>query len=175
MGENRLSVLLGTGWYCNDDKLITDPCDRFGTPKLFFQIHLFYDDCTVSIKSDESVLVRNTARVSQLFVGDWYDFTAPKEEFFNARICNSPSGKLVAPACEHDAVIQEIKPISETFNGRVREYDFGINHSGGVCLKVKGERGKKLTLRYYEVKTDGKLNWKRITILWNKKENRETV
>lgn len=158
IGENCLSVLLGTGWYCNDDKLISDPCDRFGYPKLFFQIHLHYGVRVEIIQSDESVLVRNTPRISQLFLGDREDFTVLEKEFFKARICSSPSGKLVWPACEHDAVIKELKPLSSAVYDGVTEYDFGINHSGGVALKVKGERGKKLTLRYYEVKTDGELN-----------------
>lgn len=158
IGENNLSILLGTGWYCNDDKLITDPCDRFGTPKLFFEIHLFYDDYVSVIKSTHETLVRNTHRRSQLFAGDKEDFTAKEEAFIFSRPCNAPSGKLVCPKCEHDAVIEKLDYISLIQYDNVKEFDFKINHSGGVALKIKGERGKKLTLRYYEVKTNGKLN-----------------
>ena len=157
-GQNQLTVLLGTGWYCNDDKLITDPCDRFGTPKLFFRLYLFFDNKTTVIESDQSVLVRNTHIRSQLFAGDRIDFSAKPLPFINAEVCPSPTGKLVCPKCEHDAVIEELKPISTSQCEKVIEYDFSINHSGGVYLKVKGERGKKLTLNYYEVKTDGILN-----------------
>ncbi len=158
VGKNQLSVLLGTGWYCNDDKTFTDPSYKFGTPKLFFEIHLFYDDCIEVLKCDESVLVRNTARISQLFLGDREDFTAKQEKYVNARICTPPSGKLVFPNCNHDAITDELKPISETKHGNIVEYDFGVNHSGSIAISVQGQKGKKLKICYYEVKTDGKLN-----------------
>ncbi len=157
-GENQLSVLLGTGWYCNDDKLITDPCDRFGTPKLFFEIHLYFGNSVKIYKSDDSVLVRNTDRSSQLFAGDKGDFTAKKNEFIPARLCAPPAGKLVCPKCEHDKVIEELAPLSVSKTDGVIEYDFGKNHSGSISLKVKGERGKKITIQYYEVKDENGLN-----------------
>ena len=158
VGKNNLNVLLGTGWYCNDDKAFVDPCDKFGTPKLFFELHLFFDDHKEVIKCDQTVLVRNTARISQLFLGDRDDFTANENKFENARVCNSPSGKLVFPNCNHDSIIEQIEPKTQTISKDLIEYDFGINHSGSIFLKVKGEKGKKLKINYYEVKTDGKLN-----------------
>lgn len=159
LGKNTLNVLLGTGWYCNDDKLITDPCDSFGMPKLFFELHLLYENEKKEvIKSDNSVMVRNTNRYSQLFRGDSEDFTKEENRYINARICNAPKGKLIAPACEADKIIYKIPPVSIDKKEGSVEYDFGINHSGSVALKVKGERGSTLILRYYEVKTNEKLN-----------------
>jgi len=157
-GENNLSVLLGTGWYCNDDKLITDPCDRFGLPKLFFELHLSFGKEKEIIYSDEKCLVRNTNRISQLFNGDRIDFTAVKDQFTNTVICPPPSGKLVEPKCPHDGIIEQIKPLSEIKKNGEIEYDFGKNHSGGLALKVRGKRGAILTVQFYEVKDENGLN-----------------
>lgn len=158
VGENTLSVLLGTGWYCNDDKLNTDPCDRFGMPKLFFQLHLIDGDKVTVIESDESVLVRSLNRSSQLFRGDKEDFTLDKENFINAKICSAPSGALLEPMCPHDKIIETLFPISKTCENGVIEYDFGKNHSGSISAKVKGQRGSKIVFQYYEVKDENGLN-----------------
>lgn len=160
VGQNQLSVLVGTGWYCNEDKLRTDPSDRFGNPKLFFEIHLYNGEQKTIIKSDDSVLVRNTNRKSQLFAGDKLDFNAKEQDFISAKICSSPTGKLCQPKCAHDKILQKLSPISTTEYKDYTEYDFGKNHSGSVFLKIKGEKGAKLTICYYENKNKDGLNSK---------------
>ncbi len=157
-GENTLSVLLGTGWYCNDDKLITDPCDRFGLPKLFFELHLEYGGEKEILYSDENCKVRNTNRISQLFVGDFFDFTKSEEDFIDVRVCRTPTGRLVERKCEHDGVVEKVKPVKSSFKDNVWEYDFGKNHSGSIYLSVKGKKGSKLVVRYFEVKDENGLN-----------------
>ena len=158
IGQNQLSVLVGTGWYCNDDKLRTDPSDKFGDPKLFFEIHLYFGDQKTIIQSDNTVLVRNTNRRSQLFKCDHLDFNKKDQDFIPARECTAPSGKLTEPQCAHDAILQKLSPIATTEYKDYVEYDFGKNHSGSALIKIKGEKGAKLTICYYENKNKDGLN-----------------
>lgn len=157
-GENSINVLLGTGWYCNDDKLSTDPCDKFGNPCLFFELHAIYGDNKIVIKSDADCLVRNTGRISQLFKGDHYDFNDKGSDYINAKLRNAPAGKLTERLCEHDSVYETLKPISTVKANKITEYDFGKNHSGSIKMSVRGKKGDKLTIRYYEVKDRTGLN-----------------
>ncbi len=150
-GENELNVLLGTGWYCNTDKDFVDSSYTFGTPKLFFELHVQGESTKTVIKSDESCKVRNTFITSQMFAGDFVDFTKKSEAFQEAKICTPPTGKLVPTLTEHDAVIERIAPLSETREGNKILYDFGKNHTGGLKLSVKGKRGDKLLIKYFEV------------------------
>ncbi len=157
-GQNTLSVLVGTGWYCNLDKTVTDPSYSFGNPKLFFEIHVYYGDEKEIICSDEKCLVRNLPRRSQLFYGDKVDFTLSASEFIHAKKSNSPKAKLTATQCEHDVIYEEILPLARKDSQGIIEYDFGKNHTGGLYLRVKGKKNTKIKIKYYETKIDGKLN-----------------
>lgn len=157
-GKNVLSVLSGTGWYCNTDKLITDLSFNFSdTPKLIFELRVTCTDGEIKVCSD-GCECRNVAVISQLFACDKIDFTAEELPFKSAALCEPPSGRLIPSECENDAVIEEIFPRSVTEKDGVTEYDFGKNHTGGLAFSVKGTRGSKLVLRYYETKKNGVLN-----------------
>ena len=150
-GKNFLNVMLGTGFYCNTDKLITDPNFSFGTPKLFFEIHLDYGDKKEIIISDEQTLYRNTIYKSHLYGGDYADFSLTSENYRKSTFAIPPQGRLVFPRCESDAVFKEISPVKriESENGLI--LDFGENHSGALRMTVKGKRGTGLKIRYFEV------------------------
>lgn len=172
-GKNELRVLLGTGWYCNTDKDFVDPSFTFGTPKLFFELHIQGQTSKTVIKSDGSCQVRNTAKKSQMFTGDFEDFTKEPEAFISATPCAAPSGELVPALVEKDAVIETLEPIEVAKTGNQLLYDFGKNHTGGLKLQVKGNRGDDLTVKYYEILgKDGKPNPH--TSRWIAYENGET-
>lgn len=172
-GANELRVLLGTGWYCNTDKDFVDPSFTFGTPKLFFELHIQGQTSKTVIKSDGTCQVRNTAKKSQLFAGDFEDFTKDPEAFISATPCTPPSGELVPALAEKDVVIETLDPIEVKKTGNKLLYDFGKNHTGGLKLQVKGKRGDDLTVKYYEVlDQDGKPNPH--TSRWIAYENGET-
>lgn len=177
-GKNKLSVLVGPGWYCNTDKTITDPSFSFGTPKLIFEIHLYSNGKRKIIRSGSDSKVRNINRKSQLYNGDFVDFTCKLEKFISARICEAPKGRLIPSETAFDKIQEELSvvrtrhyneieeytfgedgtPLKTKHKKSVLEYDFGKVHTGGLHLKVKGKRGNRLTLRFYEVKIDGVFN-----------------
>jgi len=158
VGENVLSVLLGTGWYCNEDKNITDPNFSYGKPKLIFELHVQTKDGQSLILSDADCKVRNTNIISQHFACDKIDFTEMEKPFSAVKLAVPPTGRLISCETDEDKVIEVIKPVANSRDGAVTEYDFGKNHTGGLSFTVKGKRGAKLIVQYYEVKTDGKLD-----------------
>ncbi|MDO4585968.1 MAG: family 78 glycoside hydrolase catalytic domain [Planctomycetia bacterium] len=76
----------------------------------------------------------------------------------NAQILEAPKGKLVAQMMPPMRVTEEIKPISvKEVKPGVWVYDFGQNFVGWARLKVKGDRGTKILLRFAEtLQTEGK-------------------
>lgn len=192
-GKNKLSVLLGQGWYCNTDKTITDTSFSFGTPKLLFEIHLYGEGKRQVITSGTDCLVRRLPRKSQLYNGDFVDFTAQASEWIFARLCEKPTGRMIAPETALDKIQERISPVAlqeydeieeYTFGEdhppikvkrcmKVLQYDFGKNHSGGVHLKVRGERGSHLRLRFYETKTNGVFNAQTSSCgLWDRQQGK---
>ena len=157
-GQNKINVLLGTGWYCNEDKNITDPSYSYAQPKLFFELHVKTDKESIIVTSDQKCLVRNTNVKSQMFAGDYVDFTADGQEFVGAKIAIPPSGELIPNFTENDKILSTINPINVVEKHNFIEYDFGKNHTGSLHLKVKGKKGSKLIINYYENKKDGELN-----------------
>ena len=158
VGENKLNVLLGTGWYCDEDKLITDPSFSFGKPKLFFELRIETESGTQKVVSDLDCAVRNTHIISQHFACDTIDFSAEDLPFTNVTLAKAPTGKLVVNVCENDGIIDKLLPVEVKNDGNITEYDFGVNHTGGIRAIVKGKKGSTITFKYYETKKDGVLN-----------------
>ena len=52
--------------------------------------------------------------------------------------------------CLHDSLVPHSTPIFESYVESGYVYDFGINSAGLVRLKIKGERGQKITMRFGE-------------------------
>ena len=109
-GKNRLSVLVGPGWYCNTDKTVTDPSYSFGTPKLVYEIHLYSKGKRRIITSGSDCKVRNTNLKSQLYNGDFVDFTARSTEYVSAKVCEAPKGRLLPSETSFDRIQEELVP-----------------------------------------------------------------
>ncbi|MBO4594723.1 MAG: family 78 glycoside hydrolase catalytic domain [Clostridia bacterium] len=156
-GDNELKVLLGTGYYYDTDKTLTDPKFYFDKPKLIFELYLAQGGKETVIASDTDCLCRATEKKSQIFDCDSEDFTLEKGGYYNAAYAKAPTGRLVSYACERDAVKEIVAPEEITLFGR-KVYDFKKNHSGSLFLKVKGEKGGRLTVKYYEFYDERGLN-----------------
>lgn len=106
-----------------------------------------------------------------------FDNDFDDSEWDNAFICEPPKGDIMHCTALPVTTQYELTPVSiekqEDFHylidkdGKpfdctyVKEgwlYDFGLNCAGIVRLKIKGERGQKITLRHCEALRDGKFN-----------------
>lgn len=161
-GENVLKVLVGNGYYHNEDRL-EEPYFSYGDKKLIFKLIIKTEEKIDVINSDQSVKVKYLPRTSMLYEGDTIDFTQKEEDLVCSVVAKPVGGDVRILKTDEerlcDKVDRIIKPIFAWWSGNNLIYDFGINHSGGIDLKVKGERGRKLRLRFAEVLgEDGELN-----------------
>lgn len=146
-GENALEVLVGNGYYRNDDKE-TEPFVSYGEKKLIFALRS--DDGTVLVVSDETSEAADTGFYSDLFLGDRRDFCWKDLKWSLSVQAKKVSGKLKIQPISNDKVDKIIYPITEkTVNGGIL-YDFGINHSGGIEMIIRGDKGCNVEIFYAE-------------------------
>jgi alpha-L-rhamnosidase len=153
--ENSVVVAVGPGWY--------------GIPKLRMQIEFLYKDGTTErISSD---FIRNVTAGpilrSSIYDGEAYDAREESGEFDPAtaqdsqymkkirwtwaNIVDSPGGKMISQKLEPIKIISTLVPqdIKEPVPG-VYVVDAGQNLAGWASLKVRGERGTRITMKFSE-------------------------
>lgn len=159
---NSIVIPIAAGW--------------FGSPRLRAQAEIIYQDETKEIlTSDRFRSVTGGPIVfSTIFDGEWYDARLDEEKIFKPGIpsglmneewawahnTDDPTGKMVAQKIEPIKVVEELEPL---FKNEVRPgvyvFDAGRNLAGWVALKVQGERGTKVTVRFAEtLYEDGSVN-----------------
>ncbi len=167
-GENAFGVILGNGRYFAQRNYTT----HYGFPKLIFQMEVTYADGTAeTFISDESwkLTANGPIIANNEFDGEEYDATKEMPGWSKPGFDDSAwmTAQQVEPGSpELDA--QPIAPIviKETLKAIAMNevspdvfiYDMGQNMVGWARLKVQGERGTKVKLRFAEaLKEDGNL------------------
>lgn len=172
-GENSLNVEVAGGYYSNREKKDFEPQPdfSFGDPCLIYELHIEDKYGNIQkIVSDPDTMVRCTNMVSQLYSGDVIDFTQKPGGFSPAQLCAAPEGKMMSPKCPPDKLQKKLVAVTswETPEGTV--YDFGVNHSGGLCFVAEAEEETELVVSYAEIlQEDGTLNFD--TAAWHGKHN----
>ena len=157
-----IKVMLGGGMYDIPLKGYHKMGGSCGAPKLLLCLHVEYEGGTTqTVVSDESWMAApGPVRYSSIYAGEWHDATL-----------SVPSGQPSAP--ERPVIVTRphwdaklTKQQEGTFVRVDRQlpfvqiadslYDMGQNCSGIVRIKVRGERGKSITLRPAEILKDGK-------------------
>ncbi len=179
-GGNAIGVALGNGRFfsmrLSDMGLGATPSIRhFGFPKMILQLELEYaDGSKTTIVSDQSwkVTADGPILANNEFDGEEYD--ARKEmpgwnaagfddrNWLQAEAVEAPEGKLESQLNPNIRVMETIRPhgISRLNVGEGDSYilDMGQNMVGWLRMKVKGEQGDRVTLRFAEtLKDDGSL------------------
>ena len=159
VGNNKLKVSVGDGYFVPD--IPNDSGSAFfGEKKLIFEIKLTYSDGrTETIVSDENVLVRDTGVRSSLYNGIRKDFSADVSDMVNAELVEAPDGEMKYSLAPYDKLDEIFLPeICETRGDNIF-LDYGINHSGELHFKIKGEKGQKIKINFAEALfEDGSLN-----------------
>lgn len=172
-GANAVGVVVGNGrFYANRQHYKGYKIKNFGFPKLLFQLVVKYTDGTTEyIRTDNSW--KGTAdgplRSNNEYDGEEYD--ARKEmkgwntvgfddsNWLEPEYVEQPDGKYEAQQNPNMRVLREINPISirEQSAGKYI-LDLGQNFAGWLQLKVNGEAGDTITMRFGEiVQDDGEL------------------
>jgi hypothetical protein len=166
-GKNAVGVLVGNGFYNVNRERYRKLVIAYGYPKLIFNITLQYKDGSVeNIISDENCRVLpSPITFSSIYGGEDYDATLEQSGWNSSGFDDSnwktpviinDSIEILEPETDYPLkVMQEfqVKEILTSKTGRTI-YDFGQNASGIVSLKVKGNRGAKVTIRPDELIND---------------------
>lgn len=159
-GQNKLDILLGNGYYHNVDHL-EEPFISYGDKRVIFEIQIKDGENFQVIGSDETTKVRYLNVLSNLYDGDYIDFSKDPSSFEAPILLQDIESEMLLADMPSDRIQDKIYPVSvEKREDRII-YDFGINHSGGVNFKVQGKKGQTIKLKFAEVlDKDGNLNLK---------------
>jgi alpha-L-rhamnosidase len=168
-GDNAIGVVLGNGRFFG----MRQPGTRhFSFPKLFLQLEITYADGSIqTVVSDDSwkVTADGPIRANNEYDGEEYDarmeFAGWNQAGFDdsawtkAEIVEAPSGVLEAQLNRNIKVMETIHPIGiKEIQPQVYILDMGQNMVGWLQLKVNGEKGDEVKLRFAEIlKPDGNL------------------
>lgn len=163
-GKHAIGVILGNGRFFEMRQTKAYKQKTFGFPKLLMQVDITYTDGTKqTIKTDNSwkgtaggpILANNE------YDGEEYDarkempgWNQPgydEQKWLIPEYVQEPGGTYGAQMNQFMKVMQDIQPVSfkKRLNGNYI-IDFGQNMAGWVKLRVKGEKGRKLTLKFAE-------------------------
>ena len=172
-GENVLGTILGNGrFFAMRQEYKPYKIQTFGFPKMALQLVLEYiDGSRETIKTDESwkFTPYGPIKSNNEYDGETYD--ARKEmpnwnnvgfddsNWLNLMWVQEPGGFPEAQMTPNMVVKSEVAPISITATKNYSYIlDMGQNMVGWLQLKVKGNRGDKITMKFAEsLKDDGSL------------------
>ena len=174
--KNALGITLLHGWY---DRAVGYPeiySPSGDTNALMGMLEIRYQDGTVETIATDETFVCSTngpVREDDLYQGEFYDATLEQEDFGRAGFShggwlpadvNAVDDKYYALALtgkENEPIrcVEELTPVS-VFEPKenVFVYDFGQNFAGTCRIRVTGECGQVLTLRYGEILNAETLN-----------------
>ena len=159
-GTNVVVVLLGNGLYnCRVPKWSFDKAPWRDYPKMLCDIVI---DGTTVAASDASWKVHNSPITFNEFRnGQYYDarqevpgFADPELDdsaWKNAALCMPPGGRVIREIVQPCKITQSYPAVSSRFITFCETvYDFGTNLTGWCRIKVKGDAGAEVKIRYSE-------------------------
>lgn len=172
-GENVIGTILGNGrYFAMRQEYKPYKIKTFGFPKMSLQVTIEYEDGSEErIKTDETwkFTPNGPIRSNNEYDGEVYD--ARKEipnwntvnfddsGWLNMMWVQEPGGFYEAPMTPNMAIKEEVKPINIIPTNRgTYILDMGQNMVGWLQLKVSGNRGDKITMKFAEsLQEDGSL------------------
>lgn len=173
-GENVAGVILGCGWfgflYCKTEPYML---------KMIFQMEIqFRDGTSMSILSDDKSgwLVSNNGPIvrNSIYDGETYDarlempgwdspgfdISASGNNWKMPVLTEGPGGVMVSQTIEPIKVIMDIKPVDIISpKPGVYVFDLGQNIAGWAKLRVQGQCGTKVIMKFAELLyKDGTIN-----------------
>ena len=156
--DNRISILLGDGWYKGRFDFESDIAEIYGDSlKVIAELHILYQDGSEQIiGTDESWTVsRSNIIFSGIYDGEQRDDTLEPLPTEQAVLCEE-----VFPPLQDRLSIPILE--KESFEAKVLHtpkeelvLDIGQNMAGMFTLRVKEPRGTKIHLQFGEVLQDG--------------------
>lgn len=162
--ENAIGAILGDGWYKGNLAWQKQRCYYGDQGALLVQLTINYTDGTSETFGTDTSWKVTTGPIlaSDIYNGETYDARLEMEGWsevgFNddnwetATEFKKPDTKLIASQGVPVRAVEEIKPIEQitTPKGEM-VFDLGQNMVGWVRIKLKGEKGNKVVLKFAEV------------------------
>ncbi len=162
--ENTLGAILGDGWYRGNIGFRNQRNYYGDKLALIAQLQITYSDGSTEIIGTDESWKATTGPIifSDIYNGETYDARLEMPGWATASFDDSSWGKvaklnhskdlLIAPQGVPVKAVEEISPIEiiTTPKGET-VFDMGQNMVGWVRLKVKGNRGDAVTLKFAEV------------------------
>lgn len=166
--EHALGVILGNGRYYAIRQEKPYKVKNFGFPKMQMQIRITYTDGSQqTIHTDDTwkgttdgPIISNNEYDGEVYdarkeLQDWATVGYDDNTWMNAEYVQEPGGNYEAQINRNMKVMQDIHPVSITAKGEGKYIiDYGQNFSGWVKMRVQGERGTEVTLRFAESLND---------------------
>jgi alpha-L-rhamnosidase len=162
IGQNTIGVICGNGWY--------------GTVRLLLQMEIEYEDgsckrvITQSNMAEPWLLSIGPIQENSVYDGEVYDARLENPDWDSPEVppvnrlpsacADGPGGKLVSASLEPIRIVDTllINNISQPRTG-IYVFDLGQNIAGWVQIRVHGDRGTRLSLKYGEcLYPDGTVN-----------------
>lgn len=164
-GKNAIGTVLGNGrFFAMRQHEKPFKIKTFGFPKMLMNIQIIYKDgTTANIDTDDSW--KGTAdgpiRTNNEYDGEEYDATKEfsgwnavgfdDRKWLKAEFVQEPTGVIEAQMNENIKVMNTLRPISiKKISGDRYILDMGQNMVGWLQLKMKGQKGQKIKLRFAE-------------------------
>jgi alpha-L-rhamnosidase len=161
-GVNSIGMILGNGWYNQRDRVV-EGCLWYSTPRLILQMEITYNNGRKEFINSDDTWKTTTGPLLHdgIFTGEIYDARLELGEWNNAdyddkgwsmaQLVRKPDGELVSQLAPADKVNKSFQPLSVTKSGSDSyTYDAGEMISGWIKIKVTGDRGTKIKIRYIE-------------------------
>ena len=162
--NNAIGVTLGNGrYYTMQQKYKSYKIVNFGYPKLRLNLLIEYtDDSKETIATDTSwrITANGPIRSNNEYDGEIYDaryelgdWTKPgydDSQWLEAERVGMPGGTLRSQMTSPMTIVQTIKPIKISPLGDKYILDLGQNIAGWIRMKIKGNTGDTIRLRFSE-------------------------
>ena len=162
-GENVVGAILGDGWY-RGNLGFDGQRNVYGKRlALRLQLEIRYRDGRVErvVSDTQWKTATGPILLSDIYGGETYDARRERPGWAGAGYddrdwtavvaLDPPSSQLLAPQSPPVRRVRELRPIGISRTGDETIFDLGQNFTGWVRLKVRGQAGTTVTLRFAEV------------------------
>nr|WP_294895151.1 family 78 glycoside hydrolase catalytic domain [uncultured Pedobacter sp.] len=173
-GTNAIGLQVGNGFYNPIKKYLDWRMDFWGFPRAILQLEIEYED-----GSKETVLSDKTWKVcygpvieNSIYDGEHYDARLEQKgwnepnfhdkSWKSVTIMQKPTKVMQAQTMAPQRVLKVMKVVNVwKIDENSSVYNIGQNLTGWTAIKLKGEKGSKVSIRYGEdINTDHTLNAK---------------
>ncbi len=171
IGENVIGIILGNGMFnpLGGSVWDFDKAEWIGAPPVAIDFSAQSGDRKMEFCADEQFRVHPSPIVfDDLRMGEHYDANLELDgwnepgfddsAWDNAKRAETPRGELKLCEAEPVKVQYEMRPVLIKKQTGGYLYDFGKNTAGVCCLKIKADKGQKISLWHGETLKDGEFD-----------------